>query len=381
MIYLDSAATSLHKPPAVARAAADAILQLGNTGRGAHQAALSAGRVVYETREKLSALFGVGDPMRVCMMFNATDALNTAIGGLIRPGDHVVTTEAEHNSVLRPLYRAAQDGAELTVVPIDRRDGRVHTQDVLDAIRPDTRAVVCAHASNVTGNAVDIATIGAHCRARGVLFIVDAAQSAGAFDIDMQRMGISALCVPGHKGLLGPQGTGALCVADGVRIRPLRVGGSGVHSFSREHPAQYPTALEAGTLNAPGIAGLSAALDYVLQTGVRAIHAREIALARLFYEGVRALDGVTVYGDWSTDHRAAIVTLALDGWDAGELSDVLMQEYQICTRAGAHCAPLVHRAFGTEHGGLVRFSFSSFNMEDEARAAVDAVTALAQEEL
>ena len=379
MIYLDSAATSLHKPPQVAQAAANAILHLGNAGRGAHEATLSAGRVIYEAREKLAELFGVGDPMRVCMMFNTTDALNTAIGGLIRPGDHVVTTEAEHNSVLRPLYRAEQRGARLTIVPMDKTPGRVREADILAAIRPDTRAVVCAHASNVTGNALDIEAIGSYCRAHGILFLVDAAQSAGALDIDMQRMGISALCMPGHKGLLGPQGTGVLCVADGVHIAPLRVGGSGVHSFSHEHPADYPTALEAGTLNTPGIAGLSAALDFVMETGSSAIHAREIALARMFYDAVYKLDGVTVYGDWTTDNRAAIVTLGLAGWDAGEVSDVLMQDYDICTRAGAHCAPLVHRAFGTENGGLVRFSFSYFNTEDEVCAAIDAVTELAQE--
>lgn len=380
MIYLDSAATSLHKPPQVAQAVADAILHLGNAGRGAHEATLSAGRVIYEAREKLAELFGVNDSTRVCMMFNTTDALNTAIGGLIRPGDHVVTTEAEHNSVLRPLYRAEQCGAQLTIVPMDRTTGRVEERDIIAAIRPDTRAVVCAHASNVTGNVMDIETIGLYCRAHGILFVVDAAQSAGAFDIDMQRMGISALCMPGHKGLLGPQGTGVLCVADGVRIAPLRVGGSGVHSFSHEHPSDYPTALEAGTLNTPGIAGLSAALDFVMKTGPSAIHMREIALARAFYDAIRRLDGVMVYGDWTTDNRAAIVTLGLSGWDAGEVSDVLMQDYGICTRAGAHCAPLVHRAFGTEHGGLVRFSFSYFNTEDEVRAAVDAVTELTQED-
>lgn len=379
MIYLDSAATSLHKPQGVAQAAADAICSLGNAGRGAHAATLAAARVVYDAREKLDALFHVGDPMRVCMMFNATDALNTAIGGLIRPGDHVVTTAQEHNSVLRPLYRAQRQGTALTIVPMDTGTGRVSEADILAAVRPNTRAVVCAHASNVTGNALDIERIGTFCRARGVLFLVDAAQTAGAFPIDMKQMGISVLCAPGHKGLLAPQGTGVLCAAEGVDIAPMRVGGSGVHSFSHTHPTEYPTALEAGTLNTPGIAGLSAALDFILRTGVEAIHAKEIALARLFYTQVCSLDGVTVYGDWRTDNRAAIVTLNLDGWDAGELSDILMQEYEICTRAGAHCAPLVHEAFGTQTGGAVRFSFSCFNTQDEALTAARAVAELAQE--
>lgn len=379
MIYLDCAATSLHRPPEVAQAMTDALLHAGNAGRGAHDASLAAARMVYGVRDKLARLFGVGDPMRVCMMFNATDALNTAICGLIRPGDHVVTTAQEHNSVLRPLYRAEQDGAALTIVPMDGHTGRVDENDILAAIRPDTRAVVCAHASNVTGNTVDLAKIGAYCAQHGVLFVVDAAQSAGMLDIDMQRMGISVLCAPGHKGLLGPQGTGVLCVADGVRIAPFRVGGSGVHSFSKMHPSAYPTALEAGTLNTPGIAGLSAALDFVLQTGVQSIHEKEYALARRFYQAVRQLDNITVYGDWTQQPRAAIVTLNIGQRDAGAVSDALMQRYDICTRAGAHCAPLVHQAFGTENGGAVRFSFGYFTTEEEVDAAIAAVYELAKE--
>lgn len=379
MIYLDSAATSLLKPPGVAEAVANAVCSLGNAGRGAHDASLSASRVVYDTREKLAELFHTGDPMRVCMMFNTTDALNTAIHGLIRSGDHVVTTAAEHNSVLRPLYQLEQQGVRLDIVPIDKKDGCVSEDAVLAAIRSDTRAVVCAHASNVTGNVLDIEKIGSYCREHDVLLIVDAAQTAGILPIDMQYMGISALCVPGHKGLMGPQGTGALCVAEHVSVAPLRVGGSGVHSFSHTHPAEYPTALEAGTLNTPGIAGLSAALDYVLETGTDAIHRKEIHLARQFYQAVSAMPGVTVYGDWKNDHRAAIVTLNLDGWDAAEISDILMQEYDICTRAGAHCAPLVHKAFGTQNGGAVRFSFSCFNTEQEMLSAIQAMQNVTQE--
>lgn len=380
MIYLDDAATSLHKPPGVAQAVMDAVTQFGNAGRGAHDATLAASRVVYQAREKLAQLFGVRDPMHVCMMFNTTDALNTAICGLIHPGDHVVTTAAEHNAVLRPLYRAQQMGVRLTIVPIDGTTGRVHACDILAAIRPDTRAVVCAHMSNVTGNAVNIARIGAYCNKHNIILIVDAAQSAGVLDINMQRMGISALCAPGHKGLLGPQGTGVLCVADGVAIAPFRVGGSGVQSFSRTHPTQYPTALEAGTLNVPGIAGLSAALDFLQKTGLDVIRKRETALAHQFYDAVKHMPGVTVYGDWEAETRAAIVTLNLDGWDAGEVSDILMQQFGICTRAGAHCAPLLHEALGTQAGGAVRFSFGYFNTEEEIDAAIDAVRQLTEEE-
>ena len=374
MIYLDCAATSLQKPDSVAAAMLHG-LQCGNAGRGAYEASLSAGRIVYEAREKVAERFGVGDPMHVCMMFNTTDALNAAVCGLIHAGDHVVTTAQEHNSVLRPLYRAQKEGAELTIVPADA-DGKISEDKILAAIRPNTRAVVCAHVSNVTGNSLDIAKIGHACKKNGTLLIVDAAQSAGALEIDMQKMNISVLCMPGHKGLFAPQGTGMLCISDNIEIQPFRVGGSGIHSFSHTHPQEFPTALEAGTLNTPGIAGLSAGLDFIQSIGVQTIHAHEMQLATAFYQAVSKMPHVTVYGDWTQKDRAAIVTLNIKGKTAAQVSDALMQKHQIAVRAGAHCAPLLHEALGTKQGGAVRFSFSWFNTMEEVNAAVEAVRSL-----
>ena len=300
MIYLDNAATTLHKPPEVAEAVKNAILTAGNAARGAHGASLSASRMVFETRSRLAALFGCPRADHVVFTANSTEALNIAIYGLISAGDHVISTDLEHNSVLRPLY-------------------------------------------------------------------------------DMQKMGIDVLCFTGHKGLMGPQGTGGLCIRPGVELRPLLRGGTGVHSYDREQPQEYPARLEAGTLNGHGLAGLHAALDFILRQGAESIGARERQLMRRFYEGVRGIPGVTVYGDFTAPERAAIVTLNIRDYDSAEIADILAEDYGIATRAGAHCAPRMHEALGTVQQGAVRFSFSFFNTEEEADAAVSAVRELAEE--
>ncbi len=379
MIYLDSAATALHRPPAVEEAMARALRTLGNAGRGAHGPALAASRLIYGVREKIAALLGVSDPARVAFTANATQALNTAIGGLIRPGDHVITTACEHNSVLRPLYRKEDQGTELTILPADSL-GRMDLDALEDSLRPNTRAVVAGHASNVTGNAVDLQKVSDFTQAHGLLLIVDAAQTAGELPIDMEALGVDVLCFTGHKGLMGPQGTGGLCVREGLDIPPLLTGGSGFRSFDRAHPAELPEALEAGTLNAHGLAGLGAALDYVLERGVEDIHRAEDALARRFIAGVRSIPGVTLYGDTDAPVRAPIVTLNIGDLDAGKVSQSLWDEAEICVRAGAHCAPLMHKALGTEERGAVRFSFSCFNTREEIDRAVRAVADIAGED-
>lgn len=375
MIYFDCAATSFLKPPAVKQAVNEAFDTLGSPGRGGHPLSLAAGRSVFHCRTQLAELFGLDDPARVCFAYNATDALSTAIFGLFTPGDHVITTALEHNSVLRPLFLLQDQGLELTILPADEQ-GRICYDDFASALRENTRAVVCTHASNVTGNGLDLARIGAFCQQNGLLFVVDASQSAGVLPINMKEQNISVLCFTGHKGLFGPQGTGGLCVAEGVEIRPLKVGGSGIHSFDRHHPADYPERLEAGTMNATGIAGLSAGLDFIAQTGLDAIREREEVLARRFYLGIRDLPGVIVYGDMDAPLRTAVVAMNLAGEDAGAVADALTEDYGICTRAGAHCAPLMHHALGTVEQGIVRFSFSYFNTEDEIDTAIGAIRAL-----
>ena len=379
MIYLDNAATTLRKPQPVIDAVTAALCSLGNSSRGSYQSALSAARTIYEARCRVAAFFGCTQPDRVIFTANVTEALNIALSGLFQPGDHVISTDLEHNSVLRPLYRLeTEGGVSLSFVPADRR-GCVDYAAFERLICPQTRAIVCTHASNLTGNLLDLTAIGRIAKAHGLLLIVDAAQTAGCIPIDMEAMGIDVLCFTGHKGLMGPQGTGGLCLREGVEIRPWKVGGSGVQSYSRTQPEQYPTRLEAGTLNGHGIAGLSAALDYLNEVGLSAVQAKEAALMRRFYDGVRAVDGVTVYGDFDAPKRAAIVALNIRDYDSGSVADELSEVYGIAVRPGAHCAPRMHRALGTEERGAVRFSFSWFNTEAEVDTAVRAVKEIAAE--
>ena len=377
LIYLDNAATTLHKPPQVAEAVKQAILTAGNAARGAHGASMQASRTVFETRQKLARLLGCPQADHVVFTANSTMALNIAITGILSSGDHAISTDLEHNSVLRPLYALHEQGMALSFVPADKQ-GRVRYEDFASLFRPNTKAVICTHASNLTGNMLDLACIAAMAHEHGALLVVDASQTAGAVPIDMTALGVDVLCFTGHKGLMGPQGTGGLCIRPGVEIRPLLRGGSGVHSFDRQQPAAYPTRLEAGTLNSHGIAGLDAAVDYLLSEGVAAIEKREQALMRRFYENVCDIDGVQVYGDFAALQRAAIVALNIRDYDSAEIADVLFADYGIATRPGAHCAPRMHQALGTVQQGAVRFSFSVFNTEDEVDAAIQAVRELAQ---
>ena len=378
MIYLDNAATTRPKPPGVAEAVTAAMMSWGNCGRGAHEEALASARAVFSVREKLAALFDCPRADHVCFTPNSTQALNIAIGGLLDPGDHVISTDLEHNSVLRPLYRLRQQGGAADFVPAGR-DGAIDYEDFEKLLRPDTQAVVCTHGSNLTGDLVDIGRVGAFCHAQGLLFILDASQTAGVFPIDMERQHIDVVCFTGHKSLLGPQGTGGLCVREGLDIRPFAVGGTGVQSYSETQPEDWPTRLEAGTLNSHGLAGLGAALDFIKATGMDVIRAHETALSRRFYEAVRELPGVTVYGDFIAPERAPIVALNIAGLDSAEVSDELAERFGIATRPGAHCAPRLHRALGTTDQGSVRFSWSYFNTEAETDAAADAVSVLAEE--
>ena len=379
MIYFDNAATTLHKPEGVIRAVTHALTSFGNPGRGVHDLSLSASRAVYEARSAMAQLLHAESPARIAFTANATESLNIAIKGILHPGDHVITTALEHNSVLRPLYELEGLGVELTILPADDR-GRVCYDEFEAALRSGTRAIVCTHGSNLTGNLLDIGRIGAIAKAHGLLFVVDASQTAGVFPIDVQNMGIDILCFTGHKGLLGPQGTGGLYVREGVTVRPLLTGGSGVQSHSKTHPVQMPTALEAGTLNAHGLAGLNAGVRYLLETGIDTIREKELELMWAFYEGVRKIPGITLYGDFSQQNRCPIVSINVRDYDSSQVSDVLFSEFGIATRPGAHCAPLMHDALGTGEQGAVRFSFSHFNTLEEINIAVSALQEIAQEE-
>ena len=376
MIYLDNAATTMRKPPQVGEAVLHALQTLGNSSRGVHEGALDAARAIYDARVKLASLLGCPRPDHVIFTGNVTESLNIALCGLLRAGDHAISTDLEHNSVLRPLYRLREErGVAVDFIPADRQ-GNIDYAGFEQLMRPNTRLIVCTHASNLTGNIVDMARIAKIAHAHGALLVADCAQTAGTRRVNMEELSADVLCFTGHKGLMGPQGTGGLCIREGVEIAPFKVGGTGVQTYSEAQPEQYPARLEAGTLNGHGIAGLSAAVDYINEVGLDAIHEKEAALTRRFYEGVRSIPGVTVYGDFSGDH-VGIVTLNVRDYGSGEVSDALAEDYGIATRPGAHCAPRLHEALGTKEQGAVRFSFSWFNTEDEIDTAVRAVRELA----
>jgi cysteine desulfurase family protein len=385
MIYLDNAATTMRKPPQVGEAILAALNTMGNSSRGTHAGSLDAARSIFRARQKLAAFFNCPRADHVVFTSNITESLNIAIRGLVKPGDHVITTDLEHNSVLRPLYSLeAESGVQLSFVPIDEK-GRLDYEAMEGLFRSNTRVVVCTNASNLTGTVVDVRRVADMAHAHGALLIIDAAQTAGTRKVDMQALGADVLCFTGHKGLMGPQGTGGLCIREGVEIRPFKAGGTGVQTYNRQQPSEYPTRLEAGTLNGHGIAGLSAAIDYLNEVGVDAIEAKEAALTVRFYEGVKDIPGVMILGDVADcieDGRlvkphAGIVALNIGDIDSGEVADALSTGYGIATRPGAHCAPRLHEALGTKEQGAVRFSFAWFTAEEEIDAAIEAVRELA----
>lgn len=378
MIYFDNAATTMHKPPQVIEAVTRAMKSMGNSGRAAHDGALTASRTIYAARETLARLFGCSRADHTVFTSNATEALNTALFGMFSAGDHIISTDCEHNSVLRPLYALEAQGCSVDFVPADAL-GRIDYDDFTKLLRPETKAIICTHASNLTGNVIDIGRIGSFAHEHMLLFIVDASQTAGLLPIDMEKMHIDVLCFTGHKGLMGPQGTGGMCVGENVGIRPLKTGGTGVQSYLPHQPEELPVHLEAGTLNGHGIAGLLAAAEFIEDIGIDAIHVHDAALAERFYRGVSAIDGIRIYGDYSSAVRAPIVALNLRDMPSAELGDRLFDEYGIAVRSGAHCAPRMHRALGTIDQGAVRFSFGYYNTADEVDAAIEALKELSAE--
>lgn len=375
MIYFDSAATSYYRPKEVGQAVLNAMNTMGNGYRGTHGAALESARQIHETRCLISEMFNAGGAERVAFTSNATASLNMAIKGILNPGDHAISTVLEHNSVLRPLYELEGRGLELTLVNCDD-SGRIHYEELEKSFRKNTKAVICTHASNLTGNVTDIHRIGQLCREHDIVFIVDAAQTAGIFPIDMARDNIGILCFSGHKGLMGPQGTGVICVGDGIEMRPLMSGGSGFQTFSKTQPSEMPAVLEAGTLNGHGIAGLNAALKYINKIGMDNIRLTEQRLAREFYLRARDIPDITIYGDFSSFDRSPTVSFNIGELDCGDICAKLENDYGICARGGWHCAPLMHRALGTENRGAVRFSFSHRNTLSEVKTSIEALKKL-----
>lgn len=378
MIYFDNAATTLYKPQEVMDAVLTSMKSSGNAGRGVNEASLSASRVIYQARETLCDLFNGEDPRQIVFTMNSTHSLNMAMKGLLRTGDHVITTVLEHNSVLRPLYELEQEGIELTILPCDAL-GRIEYEGIPKEIKKNTKAIVTTHGSNLTGNLLDIHRIGGIAREYGITYIVDASQTAGVYPIDVKASNIDILCFTGHKGLLGPQGTGGMYVRGGLRLKPLLSGGTGVQTFSKEQPAEMPTHLEAGTLNGHGIAGLLAGVEYINKKGMSLIREKEMLLMKRFYEGIKEIEGITFYGDYDTEIRCPIVTFNYKDYDSGEVADELLERYGVVLRAGGHCAPLMHESFGTVEQGALRFSFSHMNEIEEVDKVIQGLKEMTTE--
>ncbi|RII27739.1 MAG: cysteine desulfurase [Geobacter sp.] len=355
-IYLDNAATSFPKPDTVYRAVDQTLREIGvGPGRGGYRRGLEAGRLVFRAREAVSGLIGAGNSERIVFTHSATEALNLAVNGLLRPGDHVITTTMEHNSLARPLHLAEQRGVEVTWLQADGR-GAIDSRQLSEVLRPESRLVALSHCSNVTGTIQPVAEIGAIARGAGVLFLVDAAQSAGSLPIDVEGMSIDLLAAPGHKGLLGPQGTGFLYVGAGIELTPLIVGGTGGHSSGLDQPVAMPEHLESGTPNTPGIAGLLAGIEFILNTGVATIRSTEQARVAQIVEGLGSIPGVTLYGPADPERRGSVVSFTVSGFDPSRIGFQLDQDYGISVRVGLHCAPLAHQTIGTYPEGTVRVS-------------------------
>ncbi|MFH0902160.1 MAG: aminotransferase class V-fold PLP-dependent enzyme [Pseudomonadota bacterium] len=380
--YLDNAATTFPKPEPVLEAAVRfCATACVNPGRSTFDLAMEAESMLLGARRSLAALFGGTDPNRLVFGYNATDALNLVIFGMLSKGGHVVTTALEHNSVLRPIAHCVDEhGAEVTIVPFDVA-GYVDPDDIRRAIRSNTKLVVVTHGSNVLGTVQPVAEIGAICIAAGVPFCIDAAQTAGVIPIDMRSMNIGMIAFTGHKSLLGPMGIGGLCVAEGVTVPHSRAGGTGVKSAQRRHLDELPYRLEYGTANMMGIAGLAKGVQFVEeQGGVSAIHGREMGLAKMLWEGLREIAGVSLYCANTLDHRRTpVLSFNIRGIDPAQIGMRLDVDFNIACRTGLQCAPLVHERLGTAPAGTVRFSLGPFTVEDDVLAAVKAVRALAAE--
>ncbi|QIB67910.1 aminotransferase class V-fold PLP-dependent enzyme [Aminipila butyrica] len=378
MIYLDNGATSFPKPKAMLEAVYRCMAEYcGNPGRSGHFMSMKTGEEIYKARKNLGKLLNIPDPSRIIFTGNTTGALNQGLQGLLKEGEHVITTSMEHNSVLRPLKMLETKGVEHTIVKCDRT-GSVSLRDVKAAIRPNTRLIVCTHASNVTGTIMPIREIGELAHRNNLLFMVDGAQSAGSVPINVVELNLDLLAMPGHKGLLGPMGTGLLYVRDGIELEPLLPGGTGTLSKERKPPKEMPEGYEAGTVNAPGIIGLGASVELLLQLGVKTIYEYEEELTGLLDEGLRNIKGVTVYGVEDCRKKTSIVAFNVKGKSCEQVADELSELYGIAGRAGFHCAGLAHKTIGTWETGAVRLSVGPFNTKKQIKTAVEAVNRISK---
>lgn len=379
MVYFDNAATSFPKPQIVYDSIIEAMTIYGaNPGRSGHKIALKSSRGIFDTRLQISKLFNIKNPMDVILTFNCTESLNMAIKGVLKPGDHVITTSMEHNSVLRPIVFLESLGIKHTIVQGDIM-GIVNPGDIEKAILPETKMIVTTHISNLTGTIQDIQSIGNLAKDHGLIYLVDGAQSAGAYDIDVEQMNIDMLAFPGHKSLLGPQGTGGLYVKEGIEIKEIFQGGTGSISHSLTQPDVMPDKFESGTPNAPGLIGLGAGIKYIMETGMSNIRRKEEELTKHFIEEVSKIEKIKIYGPLDIKYHGPVVALNIGDADSSEVSYILDDEYDIAVRPGLHCAPLAHKTIGTFEQGVVRFSFGYENTHEEIELGIKALKEIAKE--
>ena len=378
MIYLDNAATTFPKPEEVYKSIDDCMRNYGaNPGRSGHKLALKAGRGIYETRELICKLFNIENPMRVTFTQNATDALNLGIKGILKQGDHVITTSMEHNSVIRPIISLEEKGVTNTIVQCDL-NGNLDINKLDEAIKENTKLIVVSHSSNVTGNIVDIKTIGDLCKKKNITFLVDAAQTAGVIDINVGEENIDLLAFPGHKGLLGPQGTGGLYIREGIDIMHMKEGGTGSKSELLTQPIIVPDRYESGTPNTPGIIGLGAGVKDVLEN-IEKIREHEQHMTDYMLKRLEEIEKITVYGNSRDVKRSAVISINIEDIDSSEVSYILDEVYDIAVRSGLHCAPLAHKTIGTIRQGTVRFSFGPFTTKKDIDNAIVALKEICKE--
>lgn len=378
--YFDNAATTIQKPLTVTEAVCQALKDetFGNPSRGIHDYSLNSYRAVALVREQAKQLFSANEEYEVIFTNNATTSLNMMIHGLLKQGDHVLTTSWEHNSVLRPLYQRKQAGICIDYIHSEPITGTLLWEEAEKKVRPETKAFICSHASNVTGNVIDLEQVKQFCQKYQLLLIVDAAQTAGQLPLDTSDSLIDAICFTGHKSLYGPMGIGGICLKKQLAVKPLMSGGDGVHTFEPEQFSELPGMLESGTLNVPGIIGLGKGIEYVQTIGVEKIKQEVAQLVRDFTDELKKIPSIQIYGDFSNDH-AAVVSLNIENIQSSIVSDALWNDYQLATRSGYHCAPKMHENLGTKKQGTVRFSFSSFNTKKEIQQAIHALDQLTRE--
>ncbi|AIS53586.1 cysteine desulfurase Csd [Thermoanaerobacter kivui] len=375
MIYFDNAATSWPKPESVYKEVDRVLRNCGNPGRGSHTMALEAGRVIFEARQEICRIFNIKDPMRIAFTLNTTEALNIALKGVLKEGDHVITSSMEHNSMIRPLMALQGIGIEVTIVKANS-EGKIDPDDVKKAVKKNTKMIAMTHASNVTGTIMPIREIGNIAREMNLIFLVDAAQTAGVLDIDVESQNIHLLAFPGHKGLYGPQGTGGLYIKEGIDIKTIKEGGTGSKSESIYQPDLMPDKLESGTPNTPGIAGLKEGVKFIRSVGIDVIREHEKQLTKMLIEGLKEIKKVIIYGPQNVEERVGVVSIRIKDMDVGEISYLLDREFGIATRSGLHCASLAHSTIGTLQTGTLRFGIGYFNTEKEVVEAIKAIEAI-----